>query len=698
MSNLSTLKGVGEALAEKLSRIGILSVNDLLFHLPRAYQDRTRVIPLKDFIPVAFLGKPAFIEGEIIHSEVVFGRRRSLLCLLMDPHHPTKTLGLRLFYFNAGQQKQFIPGKIVRAYGEIRSGKNHVEMIHPEYKIYDKGNLPSVEPVLTPVYALTEGLTQNRLRGLIQQAFEWVKVNPNSLPECLPSLAFNEFSLLGALQFVHCPPKEVDVLALLSGHHPAQQRLILEELVAHRLSMEKIRRLREKMPAPPLVRSKVMVKQLINRLPFKLTQAQWRVSEEIAEDLSKKTAMHRLLQGDVGSGKTLVALIAALHAVENGAQVAVMAPTEILAEQHYLNFRKFLCGDSTEVLLLTGSLSVKKKNEMKLAISSGKVPIAVGTQALFQEGVEFKKLGLVIIDEQHRFGVEQRQALMGKSLEGAHQLIMTATPIPRTLAMTSYADLDVSIIDEMPTGRKPITTLLVNQERRMEVIDKIRQKVSEGQQVYWVCTLIEESETLDLKAAEEVFYQLNQLLSPLKVGLVHGRMKPHEKQEIMQNFKSGFLNLLVATTVIEVGVDVPNATLMIIENPERLGLAQLHQLRGRVGRGDKESFCVLLYQAPLSKMASARLRCLRETSNGFEIAEKDLELRGAGEVLGTKQTGNVDIKIADLIRDRHLLTQVKKIADQLIQKKTRTASDFDRSPIEELIRRWLGHGIDFSQI
>jgi ATP-dependent DNA helicase RecG len=698
MSNLSTLKGVGEALTEKLSRIGIFSVIDLLFHLPRAYQDRTRVIPLKDFIPSQFLGKPAFVEGEIIHSEVVFGRRRSLLCLLMDPYHPTKTLGLRLFYFNAGQQKQFVPGKIVRAYGEIRSGKNHIEMIHPEYKIYDKKNLPPVEPVLTPVYSLTEGLTQNRLRGLIQQAFEWAKVNPNSLPECFPSGGFNTFSLLGALQFVHFPPKEVDVSALLSGQHPAQQRLILEELVAHRLSMEKIRKYREKMPAPALVGSGVMVQQMIDQLPFQLTQAQWRVGKEIANDLSKKTAMHRLLQGDVGSGKTLVALIAALHAVENGVQVAVMAPTEILAEQHYLNFKKFLSSLSIEVLLLTGSLSIKKKNEMKLAIESGEIPIAIGTQALFQEGVEFKKLGLVIIDEQHRFGVEQRQALMGKSLEGAHQLIMTATPIPRTLAMTSYADLDVSIIDEMPAGRKPITTLLVNQDRRMEVVDKIRQKVSEGQQVYWVCTLIEESETLDLKAAAEVFSQLTESLSPLKVGLVHGRMKPQEKQTIMQDFKLGLLDLLVATTVIEVGVDVPNATLMIIENPERLGLAQLHQLRGRVGRGNQESFCILLYQSPLSKMASARLKCLRETVNGFEIAEKDLELRGAGEVLGTRQTGSVDFKIADLIRDRHLLGKVKDIADELMQKKGPIGFGSDARMIDELIHRWLGHRIDFSQI
>jgi ATP-dependent DNA helicase RecG len=703
-SDLFLLKGVGESLVEKLSRLGIFRILDLFFHLPRAYQDRTKIIFLADLFSGRYLGKEVLVEGEILHTEVLPGRRRALVCYLGDPHAKNKRgnlLALRFFYFNSSQEKQFLPGKIVRAFGQIRVGKNGLEIIHPEYKIYPFGEVPPLDVALTPLYSLTEGLTQIRIRSLIQQAFQWAEKNSAVLVEILDAELLlkagvgREFlSIRDALNFVHFPPKNADVSKILLGRHDAQRRLIIEELLAHRLSMEKIRDLKEKIPAPALKKIGALEKALLNSLPFSLTQAQQKVCLEIQKDLEKPVAMHRLLQGDVGSGKTLVAMISALQAIEHGVQVAVMAPTEILAEQHYLNFLKFLLGmNGVYTELLSGSLSPKKKKEIQLKIASGAINIIIGTQALFQDGVSFKSLGLVIIDEQHRFGVEQRQALLDKSLEGAHQLVMTATPIPRTLAMTSYADLNISVIDELPSGRQPIKTVLVNQSRRGEVIEKIKGVVSQGRQVYWVCTLIEESEVLASQAAEEIYQQLNLVLSPLKIGLVHGRMKPAEKQLVMSDFKKGETQILVATTVIEVGVDVPNATLMIIENPERLGLAQLHQLRGRVGRGKEESFCVLLYQSPLSKIAAERLSSLREMSNGFDIAEKDLELRGAGEVLGTRQTGEIEFKIADLIRDRELLEPVKKMAQNLSGK-------YGRSPkvSDALIDRWLGSRLKFQQV
>ncbi len=713
-SDLFLLKGLGAALFEKLSRLGISQIEDLFFHLPRAYQDRTKIILFSEIFSGLSVGKDILIEGEIIHSEVLPGRRQMLVCYLTDPHEQKRTgrvITLRFFYFNASQIKQLLPGKIIRAFGQIRMGNQGPEMIHPEYKIYSPNQVPLIDGVLTPLYPLTEGLTQARIRSLIQQAFDRSRQDPTLLPEILESdvvwktemgIAPEFLNIREALYFVHFPPPNTDVSRLLSGRHPAQRRLILEELLAHRLSMEKIRQLKEKIPALPLKKIGELEKKLLEALPFSLTPAQQRVCAEIQKDLEKPLAMHRLLQGDVGSGKTLVAMIAALQAVENGVQAAVMAPTEILAEQHYLNFEKFLSGLKTlRIELLSGSLSPKKKKETQLKISAGEIDILIGTQALFQEGVSFKKLGLVMIDEQHRFGVEQRQALLNKSVVGAHQLVMTATPIPRTLAMTSYADLNISIIDELPKGRKPIKTVLVNQSRRGEVIEKIKGVVRQGRQVYWVCTLIEESEILESQAAEEIYQQLNLALAPFTIGLVHGRMKPVEKQAVMADFKQGKIDILVATTVIEVGVDVPNATLMIIENPERLGLAQLHQLRGRVGRGTEESFCVLLYQSPLSKMAAERLSSLRDMSNGFDIAEKDLELRGAGEVLGTRQTGEVEFKIADLIRDRDLLDAVKRMAQHLSDKNQQASnsSAASSSPrVEALIHRWLSTRLKFQQV
>jgi ATP-dependent DNA helicase RecG len=723
-SDLKNWKGVGEALLEKLSRLAIYRVTDLFFHLPRSYQDRTKLVSFSDLFSPLWMGKEALIEGEILHAEIIPGRRRALVCHVIEPGKAGKSgkvIAFRFFYFNPGQLRQFEVGKIVRAYGQVRSGVNggmgrsQIEMFHPEYKVFNPDQVPEIEALLTPVYPLTEGLTQARIRSLIHQAFEKVRLYPELLIEIVPQELFSQFSsqfvsLLEALNFVHFPPKSVNVEELLSGRHKAQQRLVMEELLAHRLSMEKIRSLKETIKAPALRYIGDLNRKLLDSLPFELTGAQRRVCLEIQKDLEKPRAMHRLLQGDVGSGKTLVALIAALQAIENGVQVAVMAPTEILAEQHYANFLKFLSGmeassnplnNSDELAqkigFLSGSLTLKKKQESQRLIASGELKIVIGTQALFQEGVSFSRLGLVIIDEQHRFGVEQRQALLDKSMKGAHQLIMTATPIPRTLAMTSYADLNISVIDELPRGRQTIKTLLVNQGRRLEVIEKISGVVESGQQVYWVCTLIEESEVLESQAAEEIYQQLSLSLSPLKIGLVHGRMKTLEKQQVMESFKVGLIHILVATTVIEVGVDVPNATLMVIENPERLGLAQLHQLRGRVGRGEKESFCILLYQSPLSKIAVERLSSLRDLSSGFDIAEKDLELRGAGEVLGTRQTGDVEFKIADLIRDRDLLNTVKKMSDFLSKKYSKSPESMEKLQ-EALTQRWLGDRIKFQQV
>ncbi len=692
MSNLKCLKGVGEASVQKLSRLGIFTIQDLLFHLPRSYQDRTRVIPISQAPLMAMTAQEMLIEGEILEAQITFGRRRSLLCYLKDPKYPEKLLVLRFFYFNAGQKNQFIPGRMVRAYGEYRLRKGQGEMIHPEYQVYEKHSFPPIDAVLTPVYSLSEGLSQTRLRQWMRQAFEWTLTHPEYLIELLPLEDVQKLSLIEALRIVHFPPKTESVEDLLLMRHAAQQRLIIEELLAHRLTMEKIRALKAKIPASPFIKQNRFEPKVREVLPFSLTKAQERVIQEIAADLQKNTAMHRLLQGDVGSGKTLVAMMAALQVVEHQAQVAIMVPTEILAEQHYLNFLKYWGDLPLKVSLLTSSLNLKKKEAVRQGTALGEVDILIGTQALFQEGVDFKHLGLVIIDEQHRFGVEQRQALLDKAgmRGGVHQLIMTATPIPRTLAMTSYADLNISIIDELPKGRKPVSTLLVNQDRRAEVIEKIHHKVAEGRQVYWVCTLIEESEHLDFQAAEDVFLQLKKSLPTLRIGLLHGRVKPLEKQKIMESFKSKNLDILVATTVIEVGVDVPNASLMVIENPERLGLAQLHQLRGRVGRGQEESFCILLYQMPLSNLARERLTCLKATSNGFDIAEKDLELRGAGEVLGTRQTGEVDFKIANLIRDRALLPQVKKISEAL-NEKYKTKPEILNDLSEAMIQRWLGH-------
>ncbi|MEH8135808.1 ATP-dependent DNA helicase RecG [Aeromonas veronii] len=674
---LDSLKGVGSKMQEKLERLGLATVQDLLFHLPLRYEDRTQVWPIGDLPP----GLHGAVEGEIQDTQLVMGRRRMMVCRISDG---TGTLTLRFFNFTAAQKNSLAAGRLIRCFGEVRPGKYGLEMAHPEYKLLGEEQAGQTEEALTPVYPTTEGLRQLTLRNLTDQAL--AQLDLYGVEELLPAGLYpHQIELAAALKLLHRPPPSVALPLLESGQHPAQQRLVLEELLAHNLSVLKVRAQAQTQLARALKPAPELVEQLLGALPFKPTGAQSRVVAEISKDLQQSHPMMRLVQGDVGSGKTLVAALAALQAIGNGCQVGLMAPTELLAEQHAINFAKWLEPLGIGVGWLAGKQKGKAREESLAAIADGSVKMVVGTHAIFQEQVVFQRLALVIIDEQHRFGVHQRLALREKGeREGVHphQLIMTATPIPRTLAMTAYADLDTSIIDELPPGRTPITTVALPDSRRGDVIERVKLACTEGKQAYWVCTLIEESEVLECQAAEDTAAELQNLLPGLHIGLVHGRMRPVEKQRVMEEFKAGILQLLVATTVIEVGVDVPNASLMIIENPERLGLAQLHQLRGRVGRGAVASHCVLLYHAPLSKTAQSRLGVLRETNDGFLIAQRDLELRGPGELLGTRQTGLADLKIADLVRDQPLIPQVQKMARFLM----------DRHPshVEPLIRRWLG--------
>ncbi|MCF5880545.1 ATP-dependent DNA helicase RecG [Aeromonas veronii] len=674
---LDSLKGVGSKMQEKLERLGLATVQDLLFHLPLRYEDRTQVWPIGDLPP----GLHGAVEGEIQDTQLVMGRRRMMVCRISDG---TGTLTLRFFNFTAAQKNSLAAGRLIRCFGEVRPGKYGLEMAHPEYKLLGEEQAGQTEEALTPVYPTTEGLRQLTLRNLTDQAL--AQLDLYGVEELLPAGLYpHQIELAAALKLLHRPPPSVALPLLESGQHPAQQRLVLEELLAHNLSVLKVRAQAQTQLARALKPAPELVEQLLGALPFKPTGAQSRVVAEISKDLQQSHPMMRLVQGDVGSGKTLVAALAALQAIGNGCQVGLMAPTELLAEQHAINFAKWLEPLGIGVGWLAGKQKGKAREEALAAIKDGSVKMVVGTHAIFQEQVVFQRLALVIIDEQHRFGVHQRLALREKGeREGVHphQLIMTATPIPRTLAMTAYADLDTSVIDELPPGRTPITTVALPDSRRGDVIERVKLACTEGKQAYWVCTLIEESEVLECQAAEDTAAELQNLLPGLHIGLVHGRMRPVEKQRVMEEFKAGILQLLVATTVIEVGVDVPNASLMIIENPERLGLAQLHQLRGRVGRGAVASHCVLLYHAPLSKTAQSRLGVLRETNDGFLIAQRDLELRGPGELLGTRQTGLADLKIADLVRDQPLIPQVQKMARFLM----------DRHPshVEPLIRRWLG--------
>ncbi|MCT8832581.1 ATP-dependent DNA helicase RecG [Glaesserella parasuis] len=674
---LTALSGVGAAISEKLSRIGINNVQDLLFHLPMRYEDRTRITPIADVRPESF----ATVEGFVQLTEVQFGRRPILSTTISDG---TSKITLKFFNFNAGMKNSLATGVRVKAFGEIKRGRFMAEIHHPEYQII-RGNQPlELAETLTPIYPTTEGLKQASLRKLTDQALALLE--RVQVAELLPD-EFNphKYSLKEALQLLHRPPPSVSSELLDKGEHPAQKRLIFEELLAHNLAMQQVRMGVQQHFAEPLCYQTDLKQRFLATLPFQPTNAQSRVTAEIEQDLAKPFPMMRLVQGDVGSGKTLVAALAALLAIDNGKQVALMAPTEILAEQHAHNFANWLRPFGIEVGWLAGKVKGKARAAQLEAIKNGDVQMIIGTHALFQDQVEFHHLALVIIDEQHRFGVHQRLTLREKGAKGdvyPHQLIMTATPIPRTLAMTVYADLDTSIIDELPPGRTPITTVAISEDRRDEVVRRVYQACkNEKRQAYWVCTLIDESEVLEAQAAAAIAEDLQRALPDLRIGLVHGRMKPQEKQAIMAEFKAANIDLLVATTVIEVGVDVPNASLMIIENSERLGLAQLHQLRGRVGRGATASHCVLMYKAPLGKISSKRLQVLRDSQDGFVIAEKDLEIRGPGEVLGTKQTGMAEFKIANLMRDRKMIPLVQNYAKQLTLKYPDTA--------KQLIRRWL---------
>ena len=691
MSELATvsvtaLKGVGAALAEKLAKVGLETLQDVLFHLPLRYQDRTRIVPIGALRP----GQDAVVEGTVAGADVVMGRRRSLLVRLQDG---SGTLSLRFYHFSQAQKEGLKRGTLVRCYGEVRPGSSGLEIYHPEYRALSGGEPIAVEQTLTPIYPTTEGLTQQRLRQLSEQAL--ARLGPHSLPDWLPAELAREYELAPldqALRYLHRPPPDADLDELAEGRHWAQHRLAFEELLTHQLSMQRLRDSLRNQHAPALPKAQRLPAQYLANLGFAPTGAQQRVGAEIAYDLSQHEPMLRLVQGDVGAGKTVVAALAALQALEAGYQVALMAPTEILAEQHFITFQRWLAPLGLEVAWLAGKLKGKARASALEQIAGG-APMVVGTHALFQDEVQFKRLALVIIDEQHRFGVQQRLALRKKGVDGRlcpHQLIMTATPIPRTLAMSAYADLDTSILDELPPGRTPVNTLLVADSRRFEVIERVRLACHEGRQAYWVCTLIEESEELTCQAAETTFEDLSAALGGLHVGLIHGRMKPAEKAAVMDQFKQGQLQLLVATTVIEVGVDVPNASLMIIENPERLGLAQLHQLRGRVGRGSAASHCVLLYHPPLSQLGRQRLGIMRETTDGFVIAEKDLELRGPGEMLGTRQTGLLQFKVADLMRDADLLPAVRDAALRLLAEWPQHVSP--------LLERWLRHGQQYGQV
>jgi len=677
--SINDLKGVGPRLAERLERLGISRVQDLLFHLPMRWEDRTRVVPMGSLRP----GDRVVVEGRIQHAETVFRRRRSLLVSLADG---SGAITLRFFHFSRAQVENLKRDVSLRCFGEARRGRGGLEMVHPEYRRVSE-DMP-VEEALTPIYPATEGLQQNRLRDLITQALNRIQSEPALLVDYLPGDVLPEvlrLDLFRALDSLHRPPPSVSVEALAEGDYPARRRLAFEELLAHRISLRLARARFREDHARALHGDGALVQRFLEQLDFRLTAAQQRVSEEVLTDLDSEAPMLRLVQGDVGSGKTVIAVLAALRAVEAGGQVAVMAPTEILAEQHLHNFSEWLKPLGVRVGWLSGKQHAADRRWTLKAVAHGELSVVVGTHALFQEQVRFRDLALAVVDEQHRFGVHQRLALREKG-EGSgrrpHQLIMTATPIPRTLAMTAYADLDVSVIDELPPGREPVTTVALSESRRSEVVARVAEACAEGRQVYWVCPLVEESELMQCQAAEESATVLAEALPDVRVGLIHGRMKPDRKESVMAHFKAGEIDLLVATTVIEVGVNVPNASLMIIENAERLGLSQLHQLRGRVGRGSTASSCVLLYRGPLNEIARARLQIMRETNDGFEIARRDLELRGPGEVLGTRQTGAADFRIADLMRDNELLPDVATAAERMLAQHPAEA--------DALMHRWVG--------
>jgi len=699
-SDLTQLKGVGPKVQERLSKLGLNSVQDILFHLPYRYEDRTRVVA----IGTVRHGQSVLIEATIDYVKVAFTRKgKSRRMLLVHVTDGTGSLLLRFFYFNKQQQQKLVEGIKLRCFGDVRFGASSLEMVHPEYVQINEHTPVHMEESLTPVYHTTDGVSQFLLRRLTDQCLELLNKETYLADYLTPDILKlkNYYSLADALKYVHRPPARANVNELFEAKHASQLRLIFEELLAQHLSLQVLREKNRKLSAACLQSDNHLLYQFIKSLPFDLTMAQQKVNQEILHDLESGVPMMRLVQGDVGSGKTVVAALACLKAVEVNMQVAIMAPTEILAEQHYKNFTNWFNPLGIKVVWLSGQVKGKKRDSVLEQIVAGEAQVVVGTHALFQDDVDYKCLALAITDEQHRFGVQQRMALAKKakvkkvekqdiSAQLAHQLIMTATPIPRSLAMTAYADLDYSVIDELPPGRKPVKTVVIQQERREEILQRIYKACSDGKQAYWVCTLIEESESLQCQAAQNTAQTLQQVLPDITVGLIHGRLKSDEKESLMQAFKSAETQLLVATTVIEVGVDVPNASLMIIENAERLGLSQLHQLRGRVGRGSEASHCVLMFKSPLSAHAKERLAIMRKTNSGFEIARKDLQLRGPGEVLGTRQTGLVQLKIADIVRDEYMLDEVKIAAQNIL----------NESPekIKLLIDRWVGCAQQFVNV
>ncbi len=685
--SVTTLRGVGSKVVDRLGAIGIRTVQDLLFHLPYRYQDRTRLSPIGTLRP----GQEALVRGEIRSARVGFGRRRSLQCLVADA---SGAVTVRFFHFSESQRASLKVGLHMRCFGEARRGPKGIELVHPEYRVLPANAALELDDRLTPVYSVTQGVGQATLRRLIDQALDLLE--RGAVEELLPPGVLRRFDfppLATALESVHSPTPEVSLERLNSDGHPGIRRLAFEELTAQQLALKRLRRSLDRQPAPVIDPPGELPADFVRTLPFKLTEAQKRVDREIARDLSRPHPMHRLLQGDVGCGKTVVAAIAALRVIEAGFQSVVMAPTEILAEQHFRNLDAWLTPLGVPVGLLSGRRSAATRREARGAAASGDSRLVVGTHALFQDETAFHRLGLVVVDEQHRFGVDQRLTLRNKgasALGVPHQLIMTATPIPRTLAMAAYADLDTSVIDALPPGRTPVETAVVPDTRRADVLARVHAACSRGQQAYWVCTLIDESDALEARAAEETRDDLAAALPDLEVGLVHGRMKAAAKEAMMSRFVDGQIQLLVATTVIEVGVDVPNASLMIIENAERLGLSQLHQLRGRVGRGERQSVCVMLYRGPLSDTARSRLDVMRSTNDGFRVAQRDLELRGPGEVLGTRQTGMLKLRVADLARDQSLVPRASAAADMIL------AEHPDR--IGPMVRRWVGDGVHYADV
>ena len=686
LHSIQNLKGVGPKSASSLNNLGIFTIPDAVMHLPFRYEDRSFVTPIGD----TAYQVPVLIEGEIMKSTVVFRGRRMLFTEIYDG---TGKLTMRMFNFAMAQHKALEEGKMIRCYGNITPGPNGKQMIHPQYQIFEREQPIEIEDNLTPIYPTTSGLQQNKLKKIIETSIKFCEEN-NLLKEDPSKGSYSKFgNLLETLKFLHKPPVDTNITDLIEGKHPAQKVLIKEELIAHMLCAGILKNELEGRTGPLMAEESGNEGSFLDSLPFHLTEAQKRTWREIKIDLTGKNPMRRLLQGDVGSGKTLVGALSALHANSNGWQTALLCPTEILAEQHFNSFQTWFDQLGIKTELLTGSTKAKDKKQIVKELAKGEIDILIGTHAIFQSGVDFNRLGLTIIDEQHRFGVHQRFSMLekgGKEQLSPHQLIMTATPIPRTLAMTVYGSLETSVIDELPPGRNPVQTSSRPDSLRDKVIKRVEEVCLTGKRAYWVCTLIEDSEELEAQSAEELFKEISQSLPKLKVGLVHGRLKKDEKDSVIEKFRKGDIQLLVCTTVIEVGVDVPDATLMIIENPERLGLSQLHQLRGRVGRkANTESHCLLLYKEPLSGMAEERIKTMEMTNDGFQIAEKDLELRGAGDIYGIRQSGLMDLKIANPIRDSELLVEAQDEALELSRNETEFA--------ETLVKRWIGNRVDYSE-